>query len=1177
MTSQAPMGDVVTSDSAPSFSTGAFKVLYVYSINDKDHEDRLKVGDATFRTVQTLDEIKSESEALDPSKVGSHIIETPGITAAAEARIKQQVGTADVQHTLLWAILAVKPDSKSAARYAAFRDYDVHNVLLRSGIQKRFTSENKKRGEWFDVTLDQVKKAVEALQSGKDAIRSTDLTEIALRPEQNAAVDATLKVFQNGHYDAPREFLWNAIMRFGKTLTSYALIKKLEPEVKRVLIITHRPVVSSGWYEDFDKSFPENSEWSFASKKTEGESWASVKNREKFVYFASMQDLRGSFNIEKLIKSEASIEEDISKENLTDDSELSSESITSDNSESDKEIVSELFTKNEDVFQTDWDLLIFDEGHEGLGTELALKVKDNIRTKYKLVLSGTPFNIIDDFESDNVFTWSYIDEQKASDTWKKLHPDESNPYGSLPKLEIRTYDVSGVFEKHPALDSAKTRFDFGKFFEVDKNTRIIGEVYKDGFHPFANVTAVDQLLNMMIKSDENGVIDAESGIGVLDRKNFPFGSDSSKVDFAHTFWIVPTIDASKALHERLNSLRAYTDFKVVNATANNAGDDTLKTVKNAIKTNKRTITLSVGKLTTGTTIPEWTGILMLSNMDSAMRYMQTIFRVKSSGSLSDGRLKETGYVFDFAPDRSLKLVLQGARASQRVKATDDGGELDFYERQKLEREEVSDVLKYLPIIAYDGAGFTKTDTSRLMKTINRVYISQTVDNGFDDTKLYDFDIHGITADDLKLFEETKKIVGASSKDQSVKNIVIAESQLSKEHQKSAKADKLDRDTNSEDIAKNVNLDLQNAKKLMQILKGVSVRLPMLVFATNPEIEITVENFAEIIDEKSWAEFMPKGFARSGTGVSWESLHKFYNKDVFEGACDEVQARTRRMDGMPVLERIAGIANLFSTFRNVDKETILTPWAVVNRQYSDTLGGLRFVDNDGLWYCKDAYGVSGGYSYSDYLDSKDTVNPLTLDPQWTPVEEDLQKFWDANDTRVLDINSKTALYPLMAAASLWWRTVHNPNRGRRAAVSIESEELTWKEIVENQIFVNCRVPYSASIAQRVLAGYGTARVKASVVDVIEVRKVLKKEKFPELTKGIKGADSNETTRLKEAAIDSAIADIWKWIFNPESIGTRNEDGTMTVAEERASTVLNMAKDKIVERTQALESNETEDVS
>lgn len=1177
MTSPELMAEMPPSKKDMQIAPGSFKVLYVYTINDGLHDGRLKVGDATYTTQKTLEEIILESES------DGHLFTSEEIRAAAHVRIRQQTFTADVVYKLEAAYLAVRPYPKNSGRYVSFRDYDVHSVLLRSGFSKKFNTEDKRVGEWFEVTLPEVKKAIQTLQSGLRSFNkeesNEEFVEITLRDEQKAAVEATLKVFNNGSVETPKKFLWNAIMRFGKTLTTYELIRQMDVDTSKVLIITHRPVVVAGWAKDFNKIFRSDSDRMFGSKSRFGESWETVSEKEQFVYFASIQDLRGSVK-GKSTSAEIAQNESISDEEI--DS-LMKEMIDDGN------LSQAVLSKNEDLFNTRFDLVIIDEGHEGLKTELAQAMTGHLKAKYWLYLSGTPFNIINDFSFDEVFSWSYVDERKACELWNQRKdaweknpdalpddfPGERNPYGELPKIKIHTYDISEVFDNYENINPDDTKFNFGKFFEVDLSRTVSSSFGREDFHPFKNEAAVRQLLDLMTTSDEHGKIVSSTGLeGEIKRLYYPFSRNDSKSKLAHTFWLLPTIPAATALQELLNHHQNFDEFVVINATGNNAGKNTLETVEQKIKDNSRTITLSVGQLTTGTTIPEWTGVFMLSNMKAAMQYMQTIFRVKSAGSLPDGRVKEVGYVFDFDPDRALEVVKKAAVATIRTKTAEDEA-IDKYMRDELERNEIDQLLTYLPIISYEGARFVEADSNYLMRRLDRIFISDAVDKGFDCDALYNFDEHRITAADLKLFEATKKVVGSSKASKDSKKIKISESKLSKESQKILDRGRSEEESSKEEkaaykkAAAEQRADRENVTNLISILRAVSVRIPMLVFASDPSKPVTVENFTTVIDDPSWDEFMPKGFKKTGDKVSWENLKKFYNRSVFEGACVEIQERTAKMDNYSVLDRVAAVANLFSTFRNVDKETVLTPWSVVNRQYADTLGGLRFVDNDGLWYCKDSQGVTTAVSYRDYLDSQETSNPLMLSPQWTEVEADLQKFWNSAETTILDVNSKTALYPLFAAASLWWRTVNNPNRGRRAAIGVEFEDAMWAAIIENQIYVNCRVLYSRAIAERVLSGYKKMKVNASVIDVLEIRKVLKSAKLDKFTQ------NGDLAKGKRNLTEDEISDIWKWIFNPESIGTRTEDGKMTVADERAQAILNVAKYNTASTIQLLEINDTED--
>lgn len=1054
-----------------TFKSGAFKVLYAYTIDGGNHNGRLKVGDATFHTTQTLEEIRDESKKLNPDN-RSHQFSTPGIIAAAKRRIDQQTSAADIKYTFLWAILAVKPtnptdeENSPTITYVPFRDYEVHSVLKRNMVGNIHHRPDKKIGEWFKTDLNTVQNAVTFLQTGyKSEDSKADVSKVKLRKEQEEAIKFTKKHFKDGSIKNPKQILWSAIMRFGKTLTTYETVKR-SSDINKVLIVTHRPVVSDGWHTDFDKIFATNPNVHFSSRDR-GETWDQVKNHSNFFYFASIQDLRGS------------IDEASGK-----------------------------FKKNAGIFATDWDLIVTDEAHEGTSTILAETMYGSLRAKYWLHLSGTPFNIVENFPQTHVYKWDYIDEQKARKQWGEENPLDSNPYDNLPTIEIFTYDISENFKDFK--DNTTVGFNFRKFFKVEKEISYLpsGKPYRK----FIKEEPIWDLLNMMTKSEDYEI----------DKREFPFSTAENLDTFKHTFWLLPSVESAVALEEMLGRHGVFQNYKVVNVTAANfAGDNALRAVQDAIRENKRTITLSYNRLTTGVTVPEWSGVMLLSNLKSSMSYMQTIFRVKSGGILPGGKIKDKGYVFDFAPDRTLTMV---AHASQLTR--------DSVEDRS---ESVNELLQYMPIISGSGSRFVNFNTDRLMNTINRIFITKTVNAGFETSLLYKLDSHKIDAEMLEKFLKLQKTVGNHTSTDS-KSVVINVSQLTNDGKDllKKKRDKLDTQTEKIEWSKadaDKKADAANRKAIIKVLNSVSVRIPLMVFAAPPKEKVTIDTLTDLIDDESWDEFMPKGFTKEIGSSSWKGIKEFYDATIFEGACKEVQDRVRRMDDLRVLDRVAAIANLFSTFKNPDKETVLTPWSVVCRQYSDTLGGLRMVDNSGRWFAKDTEGNIGAYTWEDIQD-----NEFALAPQWTPVDEELENFWSkvwTNDyTTILDINSKTALYPLYAAVSLWFRM--KSEFADLGEVSRKDEDDIWMEIIKHHIFLNCRVEYSRSIAERVLTGYKDQKVNASVIDVLKVREV-----------------------LKEASLkDTEIGEIWQWIFNPESIGTYTQDGAMTVAEERANVVLNM---------------------
>ena len=1054
------------------FCPGSYKVLYVYSIEDGKHLGRLKVGDATYHTSKSL------SQILDECSFDGNFYSSPEIIEAAKRRIDQQTKTADVEYNLLWAILAIKPknfNENILENPTGFRDYDVHNILKRNNIFPVHHREDKKVGEWFEVDLSQIQRAVSFLVHGEEYnLFSNNVEEIHFRSEQEDAVRRTKRVFQNGSVEKPKKFLWSAIMRFGKTLTSYKLIEELN-DVQKVLIVTHRPVVSDGWFEDFNKSLGKLEDWNFSSKQW-GLTWDLVKDKQKYVYFASIQDLRGSKN------------------------------------------ESNEFIKNSEIFARDWDLIITDESHEGTSTVLAESMYEDLNAKYWLHLSGTPFNIIENFDQNNIYSWDYVDERKAKEKFTLDSPLDPNPYDGLPELKIYTYDISEYFKANIVPNNIG--FNFNQFFATKINE-------DTGENEFVDPKSVWRLLHRLTNSDE-----FED-----DLKNFPFNVKENVELFKHTFWLLPTVPAAKALEKLLNRHYFFSNYKIINVAGDSfEGDNALRAVQKEIsKKDSKTITLSVGRLTTGVTVPEWTAVFLLSNVSSPMLYMQTIFRVKSGGYLPNGELKETGYVFDFAPDRTLTMM---ASAMQLSKTSSTEAE---------ERKDLDELLKYLPIISEEGTRFTAINTDKLMRTLKRVYINKTVESGFETPLLYNFNAHKIDSSDVEKFLKLQKTVGKHQSTGADK-VKIAESQLSemqKELLERSRPDHTEKDDKGDIVCTprdwdeaefQRRKDNENKRNIIKVLNSISVRVPLLVFASSPNERITLDNFAELIDDKSWEEFMPKGFQKHGDESSWDFAKGFYDKDIFEGSCREIQERVSKFDELSISERIYNLARLFGTFRNPDKETVLTPWKVVNLQYANTLGGLRWVDDDNKWYCSD--GISRSFEEVNDEDAK--ISPIWIDPP-EGVDKD---FLTNPDNTILDINSKTALYPLYAASSIF--------HARKDEINEDfTEKDLWNEIVSFQIFVNCRVPYSEMIAQKVLSGNSKIRINSSVIDLIEVRKVIENTKL----------ESEEGKKPKLLSEDDKTL-LWRWLLNPKDFNQ---------ASERCGRIMSEDLNKLIELAQVEEND------
>ncbi len=347
------------------------KLIYVFCINDNAHRDCLKIGEATM----DVDPDEVDITSIAPN---SNVL-----NKAARNRIDQYTATAGIAYELLYTESA---SYRKGSRTIGFNDKDVHEVLKRSGIQrKEFHNIDKGGKEWFITDLETAKRAIAAIKEGRESLNPCEISigrsPIEFRPEQTKAITKTVKLYKKAG-DKSRRMLWNAKMRFGKTLSALQVAKEMQ--FSRTLILTHRPVVDAGWFEDFDKIFYDSPGYAYGSKN-HGSSFASLESRHKreglrYVFFASMQDLRGS------------------------------------------ETVGGKFDKNDDIFSTPWDYIIIDEAHEGTQTALGKAVIAELtKNSTKILqLSGTPFNLMDDATEEEMFTWDYTMEQQAKQEWIKI-------------------------------------------------------------------------------------------------------------------------------------------------------------------------------------------------------------------------------------------------------------------------------------------------------------------------------------------------------------------------------------------------------------------------------------------------------------------------------------------------------------------------------------------------------------------------------------------------------------------------------------------------------------------------------------------------------------------------------------------------------------------------------------
>jgi hypothetical protein len=604
-------------------------------------------------------------------------------TQGVNVRIKQSHGQAKYDYTLEVDEPADRPDG------SFFRDSAVRDRLKAKGF------ENVEL-EWMRCTASDVLAAINELRTGQNVAGSHHET-FAMRAEQAAAVAKTAEYYESIWRESKKavpRFLWNAKMRFGKTFAAYQLGKRLG--AKRILVVTFKPAVEDAWETDL-MSHVDFEGWQYLSKSNGGDPMKADKKRP-LVYFGSFQDLLG--RKDGLIKA-----------------------------------------KNEWLHWVTWDLVIFDEYHfgawrdsakelfEGEDEEVAKKEIDAefnpelakfdecleelsgeeadflpITTRAYLYLSGTPFKALatGEFIEEQIFNWTYTDEQRAKQEFLTKHPGRWNPYGALPEMRLLTYQMP---------DELIAIANQGEFDEFDLNT-------------FFEATGRNKGATFKHKNDVQKWLDIIRGshlptqVGALKtgtRPPFPYSDVRLLPYLQHSFWFLPTVAACHAMANLLREKHNvfWHDYEVLNVAGADAGIGlaALPPVRKAIGSGfeSKTITLSCGKLTTGVTVPQWSSILMLRNLKSPETYFQAAFRVQSPWSIKNPNgdnpheeavIKPVCFVFDFAPTRALRQIADyGAGLSPETSNPEQA---------------VEELVKFLPVLAYDGSNMTQVNAGGIL-------------------------------------------------------------------------------------------------------------------------------------------------------------------------------------------------------------------------------------------------------------------------------------------------------------------------------------------------------------------------------------------------------------------------------------------------------------------------------
>ena len=602
-------------------------------------------------------------------------------------RIRQSQGQMQQAYTLHVDAFAEREDGST------FRDSDVRQRL----IDKKFDNVKIAAStEWMRCTPADVKTAITELQNGL-TLSGTHHETFPMRAEQSDAVEQTFAYYQSRWGEdakAVPRFLWNAKMRFGKTFTSYQLAKKLK--ASRVLVVTFKPAVEDAWQTDL-QNHADFDGWRYISQKSGGDPREVAKDTP-LVYFGSFQDLLGT-------------------------------------------VGGSVKPKNEWIHTINWDLVVFDEYHFGawrdsakelfegedtavakaeikqqyaggldeVNDELDVLGKDQdlflpITTKAYLYLSGTPFKALatGEFIEEQIFNWTYTDEQRAKAEFAAAHPGERNPYGALPQMRLLTYQMP---EELLAIASGGEfdEFDLNQFFAATGTGVLATFTHKDD---------VQKWLSIIRGSYAPQTVEA---LKTGSKPPFPYSDVRLLPYLNHAFWFLPNVAACQAMKNLLEEKQNvfWHDYEVIVAAGAGAGIglDALPPVRDAIRGghDTKTITLSCGKLTTGVTVPQWSSILMLRNLKSPETYFQAAFRVQSPWSIKnpDGDdpnreevLKPICFVFDFAPTRALRQLSEYGIGLSPGEANPE--------------KAVADLVSFLPVLAYDGANMMQIDAGGIL-------------------------------------------------------------------------------------------------------------------------------------------------------------------------------------------------------------------------------------------------------------------------------------------------------------------------------------------------------------------------------------------------------------------------------------------------------------------------------
>ena len=791
--------------------------IYAYSIADEAHDGLLKVG-------QTTRDVKQ--------------------------RVAEQLRTAAIRnYTIELDESAVRDDG------TFFTDHEVRAALETKGFENTEL-------EWMRCSVADVETVLTELRRGQ-RITGTHHETFEMRREQTKAVDKAYDYFQSiwkEEKDAAPRFLWNAKMRFGKTFAAYQLAKKLG--AKRVLVVTFKPAVEDAWQTDLE-SHVDFDGWQYLSRNS-GSDPTQVDREHPVVYFGSFQDLLG------------------------------------------RDAAGNIKPMNEWIHTINWDLVVFDEYHFGAwrdnakelfegeedvnrelkaeyGTTLSGRTTKTasiedverefkelaeteteflpITTEAYLYLSGTPFRALatGEFIEEQIFNWTYTDEQRSKEKFEAIHPDKWNPYGALPQMRLLTYQMP---------DELLSIASAGEFDEFDLNAFF--EASGSGANAqFRHKSDVQKWLDII----RGGYLPREvEQLKTGTRPPFPYSDVRLLPYLQHSFWFLPNVAACHAMKNLLAEKHNvfWHDYDVVVAAGASAGiglaalPPVRKAIGDGFKT--KTITLSCGKLTTGVTVPQWSSILMLRNLQSPETYFQAAFRVQSPWSIKNPNgddpneeeiLKPACFVFDFAPTRALRQL------------SDYG--IGLSPNEPNPENAVKDLVSFLPVLAYDGANMTQIDAGGILDIAMAGTSATLLARKWESALLVNVDNDTLRRilDNPEAMAAVESIEGWRSLGDNIIETIINKSEKVKELKKKAKDDELTKKEKKQ--LTDEEREFKSKRKLVQEkLIKFATRIPAFMYLTD---------FRENTLQDVITKLEPDLF-RTVTGLTVEDFHLLVRLRVF---------------------------------------------------------------------------------------------------------------------------------------------------------------------------------------------------------------------------------------------------------------------------------------------------------